>query len=656
VCITEHFSFYKTVQCNKKLFTYLFNYYYMLYNNQEFPKYVRTAGKITIVTALAGLMVFVVAFIFDFGAKELSKVSAQTATTTLTVLNTPPSFLINPYETIESSTSTPTNSSDVITWEAVATDSNSAPYFLLICGGSATPTAVDGTGLGDVAPFCDPSEIQWGISASTTSGETASVSTTTEEWGTGQFSQVAHWYAWVCDDAAVSARCNLVPEQGDYSTSSSPFNVNNRPVFSATLTNNGPADPSGSITWNSTSTDPDTADGQDEIILVICNSNSDYSTSLNTCPSDFMASTTISILSNAAATYTLPILIRDDVYPAYGYLLDQHGHEAINNPLPSDFFVSNVAPTVTGGDLVLNDGADLTVSELGTETLGFQLDFRIKDANSCMNASGGSEISPTSSKHIISVFRSSQGTTTCDGSAGSYDPNVCYPNGVDESIWNLSCTATSTCASSAQDYMDFTCTFPLWFVADPTDNIGTTPVAFQADNWSFGLAGSDDNFATGTMATTSNAQELISFTGIGIVANEIAYGSVEPGFNTGTLNATSVAQNLGNTGLDQEVRGESMCGTFSPLSLCSLSASSTIGDFNQQFATSGLAYDGAFVLSLSSTTDQEIELNVNQPTTTSTYLEGTTYWGIAVPILITKAGGYTGLNTYTAVVAEAEDW
>tara|TARA_B100000508_G_scaffold138440_1_gene134554 strand:+ start:6695 stop:8596 length:1902 start_codon:yes stop_codon:yes gene_type:complete len=633
----------------------------MSYHNEEFPRYVRTAGKITIFTAAVGLLVFMVAFVLDVGTNELSKVSAQTATTTLTVLNTPPSFTLNPYEVVESSTSSPTNSGDVIQWSAIGSDSNSAPYFLLICSNSASPTPNAAAGpafLGTAPPDCDASAVQWGVSASTTSDTLATVSTTTEEWGTGQFLEIAEWYAWVCDDDPNNPRCNNIAQQGDYATSSSPFNINNRPTFTANLLNDGPADPAGTVAWTSTSTDGDTVGGEDSIFLVICNSNTDYNASLNTCPNDFIASTTLqTILSDAAATYTLPSVIRDDTYPAYGYIVDEHGHEATTNPLQSNFDVNNVAPTVLGGDIDLNGGGDITLTNAAAgETTGFTLDFRIRDANSCLNAASSSEISTDAADHLASVFRSNNSTTTCDAS-GDYDANDCYTNTVATTTWNISCTATTTCASPSQDFMDFTCTFPLWFIADPTDSDpGFTPAAFTATNWTAGVAGVDDDFATGTMATTSNPVELISAPYIGIIANEIAYGAIEPGNNTGTLNATSVIQNIGNTGLDQQVEGESMCGTFTPSVVCPVSATSTIPSFEQEFASTSLAYGDAQAFQLSSTTPQEVELDVAKTTSTSTYQTDTTYWGIEVPVTITLAGAYTGLNTFYAVTAEDADW
>lgn len=625
----------------------------MSYNTDQFPKYVRTAGKITIFTALVGLMVFMVAFVFDVGTHELNKVSAQTATTTLTVLNTPPVFTIEPYEVVESSTSTPTNSGDVIQWSSVGTDSNGAPYFLLVCSTNASPTAnaaPDAGSLGTVPPDCGGG-IQWGVSVGTPSGSLATVSTTTEEAGTGQFLEIQEWYAWVCDDDPFNPRCVNTPSQGLYATSSSPFNVNDRPTFT-TLINNGPVDPGASLTFYSTSTDPDVVGGADNIYLVVCGTNSDYNTTTNTCDANFISSTSLSMITDASATYTVASIIRDDTYGAYGYIVDEHGHESLSNPLQADFDVNNVAPTVLGGDIDLNGGANLVLTLPATETPGFTLDFTIRDANSCLNAASSSEITG----YDVAIFRSNQSTTTCDGSAGTYDPNDCYPNGLATTTWNLTCSAVTTCASPLQDFMDYTCTFPLWFVADPTDAGVNTPASFANTNWTAGVAGIDDDAATGAMPTTTLAVELNSFAAIGIEANEITYGAIEPGSDSGTLSATSTALNIGNTGLDQEVLGDSMCGTYSLATPCPSYATSTIPENQQKFASSSLSYGSGLAIALSSTTNQEVELDVNKTTSTSTPNTADTYWGIAVPVAITLAGSYQGLNTFTARTAEAIDW
>ncbi len=626
----------------------------MMYNKEEFPRYIQTAGKITIITAIAGFLVFAFAFMLDVGTQELNRVSAQTATTSLTVLNTPPAFTVNAYEVVESSTSTPTNSSDTIQWAAVGTDSNGAPYFLLICSTNATPTAnnaINSSNLGTEPPTCSPtSTVQWGVSAATPSGSLATVATTTTE--VSPFGQVNNWYAWVCDDDPFNPRCNLVPTQGYSATNSSPFHVNFRPVLTS-AGNDGPVDPAETLNFTSVSTDPDTVGGEDNIFLVVCQTNSDYNTTTNTCPNEFLASTTVGVTSNATAAYILASVVRDDTYPAFVYLVDQHGHEATANPITANFDVNNVAPEVLGGDISLNDGNDIVLNVPGGETLNFSLDFTVRDANSCLTAASSSEITD----YVVAAFRSSYGTTTCDGTAGSYDPNFCYPSGIATTTWNLSCTASSTqCTSPLVDQLDFTCTFPLWFVADPTDSGPNTPALLAADNWSVAVSGVDDDGAVSVFATTSSAVELISFTALDLLTAEIPYGALEPGDDSGTLNSTTTILSVGNTGIDQEVLGESMCGTFAVGNDCEPSATSTIPESEQRLSSTSLSYLSPLAVTLSSTTYQEVELDVPKSTSTSTPSNGVTYWGIAVPVSITLAGNYQGLNTFTAVTAEANDW
>lgn len=629
----------------------------MLYNQKDLPRVAQTAGKVTVVTVLTGVFVFVAMFIVDFGAQELSKVAAQeSATTTLTVLNTPPAFTQNAFEVTESSTTTPTNSGVDVVWNAIGTDSNGADYFLLICDGNATPTADwqdIGNGDGTGEPRCATSTVQWAVSTGTISGTTAIAATTTTE----SFDEENDWYAWVCDDDQFNPRCNTTPVQGISATNSSPFYVNKRPVLSA-LANDGPVDPGSTLTFNSSSTDPDSVGGDDEIFLVICQTDNGIDPITRTCTdATDLASTSPGAITDASAAYTLAAIVRDDTYPAYGYLVDEHGHEAAANFIQADFEVNNVAPEVLGGDITLNDGDDITLTVSGGESLGYTLDFIATDANSCVTATSSDEIVD----FTASVFRSGIGSSTCDGSAGSYDPNNCYPSGVATSTWNLNCTASSTsCSGPTDNSVVYNCTFPLWFVADPTDNSSNTPAILEGDEWVAAVSPIDDNAATGTYTVAQSGVELLSFTALDLITSEIPYGSLEPGEDSGTLNATTSTLNVGNTGLDQSVSGDSMCPGYVVGSPCAISPTSTIASEFQQFQSSEVTYSTSsplgIILPNSTSSPLQVELDVPKTTSTSTPADGTTFWGIAVPSSITLAGQYSGLNTYFAVTAEATDW
>lgn len=622
----------------------------MLYNLEDKKSYIETAGKITIAAAVSGVLVFAFVFLFNAGKTEMLKVEAQgAATTTITVLNTPPIWVDFAVEEFESSTNTPTNSGRPISWVGLADNSGGAPYFLIVCSGSATPTAnaaPDLGSLGTAPPTC-VSGVQWGVSTATVPLTQARVSTTTTE--TGAFAgEVLPWYAWVCDDDPVNPRCNNTSSQGLNATNSSPFHVNFRPTFTA-VSSNSPRDPGQSITFFSTSTDGNVVRGPDNIFLYVCNGN-DFVASTTSCVSGVLASTSGSVTDDASATFTLPSVIQDDDYDAYVFVVDQYNHPAVAGVQGTNegFTVNNVAPTVDASNVFINDGAAIQITVAAGETAGFTLEFETRDANSCVNTASTSEMV----NYTASLFRSSLGTTTCTGLPGSYNPNNCYPNSVGAAVWNLSCTASSTSCMGANDpTVEWSCTFPLWFVVEPTDS--DSP--YMNDNWVAAIAGVDDDNATGTQTIGANPVELISYPALDVLTAEIPYGALEPGDNTGTLNATTTILSIGNTGLNQNLEGESMCTTFSVGNECISSPTSTIPEFSQEFATSSVAYNTTGI-NLSSTTPQLLELRVPKTTSTSTPNQGITYWGIEVPISITLAGAYTGLNTFYGVTSASSTW
>jgi len=620
----------------------------MSYNLVEKKNYMQTAGKITIAAALSGVMVFAFTFLFNVGKSELMKVEAQTATTTITVLNTPPQWITLAYEQFESSSSTPINSGSNISWVALADNSGNAPYFLLICSTNATPAPAAAASLlvlGTAPPSC-VGGTQWGVSTATAALAEARVSTTTRE--VAPFAgEVLPWFAWVCDDDPVNPRCNNTFSQGLNATNSSPFHVNFRPTLSA-ATSTSPLNPGAVLNFTSTSGDGNIVRGPDNIFLYVCVGNDFNPTTLN-CPSGLLASSTSPVSTNAGASFTLPSVVRDDIYFAYTFIVDQYNHVGTGGFHGTDigYTVNNVAPTVAPSTISLNGGLDMSLAVPAGQTTGFTLSFITSDANSCLNSSSGSEIKGYSA----SVLRSGVGIGTCNGSSGSYNPNNCYPSGAATTTWNLSCTASSTSCTGATDpTVLWSCTFPLWFVADPTDSSSF----FFNQAWTAAIAGVDDNNATGTTATASSTVSVISFPAIDLLTSEIPYGALEPGGNTGTLTATTTIQSVGNTGLDQNLQGESMCPTFSTLTECVSSASSTIPEFQQRFATSSVSYGSG--ASLSSTTPQFLRIGVRKSTSTVSFTRGVTYWGIGVPGTITLSGAYTGLNTFYAVTSASSTW
>ena len=616
----------------------------MSYNMHELPRYINTAGKITVITALLGVVCFAVVFLLNIGAKELQHVEAQgIATTSVTVLNTPPQWTVDAQEEYGSSGTDPTNSGDEVSWIATATDSNSEDYYLLICSDGSAPSSTPSG-----APSCN-SPIQWAVSAAASSGAQARAATTTTE--TTPFSESNDWFAWVCDGIATNPRCNAVAKQGT-GTTSSPFKVNSRPTFTA-FSDDSPALPGVVVTFSSTATDTDMDTVPDTVQLWVCNTTSFNATSSIGCNNETLASSTLTAF-DPSGTYTIEIPTQDATYGAYGFVVDNHGHPAIGGSQGSNSVLTVLNATPTVSVITLNGGGDLVLTQEAAETTGFTLRYTATDDNSCVNSSAGDEIVGFE----LSVYRSGIGSSTCDGTGVNYNPNNCYDTGIGTSTWNISCTASSTsCVDSDDVDQIWDCTFPLWYVADPTDGSATTSLYF-AENWIAAVAPVDDNGATSTLTEGSIGQELNSLLAFSLDTAAIPYGPLEPGDQTDPLVATTTLSATGNVGLDELLTGHHMCTYYTSAVTCDNSATSTIADTNQVFATSSISYAAAtssgFILSSSS--QAELEINIPKSTSTVTQASGITYWGIRVPATITLAGSYTGENTFYGKVGEPAQW
>jgi hypothetical protein len=198
-------------------------------------------------------------------------------------------------------------------------------------------------------------------------------------------------------------------------------------------------------------------------------------------------------------------------------------------------------------------------------------------------------------------------------------------------------------------------------VADPTDETAANiPTAYAFDSWFASVAGIDDDFATGTLATTTSPIELESFPYIVLdsLSGAIPYGALEPGDDTVTLNASTTVLNIGNTGIDNEVRGSAMCDSYTFFTPCAVSTTSTIPASEQQYSSSSIGYDSPGAIPLDAVACGSVEIDVLKSRATDTALAatGTTYWGIGVPVDIELAGPYQGLNQFLVQVAEALDW
>ena len=585
--------------------------------------------------------------------------ATSTATTSVTVLNTAPSWTVTARELYASATSTPTNSGTSTVWTATASDSNSEDWYLLICKSSSTPTP----GSGGAAPTCGGGGTdQWAVSAAITSDTAGTAATTTQE----AWAESNDWYAYICDSNPGSPQCNGIMynglhEAGAASATSSPFVVNHRPTLTLAA-DDSPTVPGATTTWTTTSDDPDSLGGDDTIQLHVCKAQ-DFDATVPACGvGGFWASSTFGT-SNVSAEGFIAVPTQDGDNPAYVYLVDEHGHPATSawHSSSTDLTVDNIAPYVSSSTIQLYDvygtttsDQDLALTVEEGETQFFVAEFQVNDDNSCENIAAGDEITSVN----INVFRY-DGTDpytislTCD-SSGEYNANDCYTD--TNSFWTPTCYQTpGSCSGPTDTNVVWECTFPLWYIADPTD-LGSQ---FPGHDWRASVSATDDDTDQSPYSTydgavdvagSANMTQFLSFRATG---SPIAYGSWEPGQDTGTHIASTTVFATGNTGLDQYLSGDAMCVTYPT---CTGNATSTIYVPYQSYdLTSATAYGAGTALS-TSTSPALVDVVITKPTATSTPTSDITWWGIEVPSSITFAGDYIGRNYIDAVVAPSGAW
>jgi hypothetical protein len=607
-----------------------------------------TEGKITIFTSIVACFVLVCVFVI-FNVNVPQAVAANNVQTSVTVLNTPPAWTVDAQESTESSTSTPTNAGSTLSFTATGTDSSGDNYYLLICKTSGAPTPNNGA-----APTCNGGNAnQWAVSAATVSGAQATASTSTID--TFPFNAESNdWWGWICDANATFARCNVVSKQGS-SVTASPFVINHIPRFFS-VSNDGPIIPGGTITWTSVSNDPDTLGGNDQVRLLVCKAPG-VTNGVCTGAGGAFATSTLAA-SNAATSTPFPIPAQDRWYNAYVYIVDDNNLAATSTIQGSisGFAISNVAPSIATASVSFQDydnTAGLLTLTVPSATSGpFKVKFTVADNNGCLNASSTAEIATTS----MNTYRSGIASTSCMNTTGHYDSNSCYPANSGNFSPFLTCTQDAASCSGATDSdATFTCTYSLWFNADPTD----ASTQYTAQNWLATVRAQDNNgLVSGYTDSTSFPAELQSFLAYSVSTTTVGYGALQPGDTTTPLVATTDLRAVGNVGLDENLYGDTMCTNWTSADSCDsggINPASEIPVSQQKVATSSIAYTSAVTLT-SSSSPTAVTINVPKTIATSTIQSRNTYWGIAIPVSITLAGNYTGQNTITGVKSAPANW
>lgn len=540
-----------------------------------------------------GLLFLAIIFI------PLKKIFAESVTTSVTVGNSTPTFTVQPYETVTSSTSSPTNVGTTVTFTATGTDGNDDNYYLAICKSNSI------TANNEAVPTCDGGN--WCISSST-----SSASSTNCGYGTlAGDAESNEWYAFVCDHSTAAVCSSSSQGTGD---SGSPFEVNHPPSF-PTVSNNTPLDPGSTMTWT-TSIGASDADTGDTVKLVTCKTAGISAGACDGGASDTWCSSGLGT-NNPTCEIGISIPTADTFYNAYVYVFDNHdfASDGSKQGVGSSYVVNNVAPVISA--ITANGGSPISLSE--GDTTPVVLGATITDNNGCSDLS-------TITGHI---YRSGLAPGDCD-SGGEADSNDCYPS--------LTCAVGggNTCDGATDPSASYQCTSYLEYYADPTDS----NTVYDGQTWKDSFEATDDDAASDTLEIGTGVvmNSLLAMD----IGSTLAFGSVSAGQTIDPLDKLTIIVATGNVGLDEDLSGTDMDD----------GDSHTIDVGYQKYSLSAsTAYGVGITLTTSAT---EAELNCAK-TTSGVGATKPTYWGISIPGG-TFAGEYSGNNTITAVKGESGQW
>ena len=284
---------------------------------------------------------------------------------------------------------------------------------------------------------------------------------------------------------------------------------------------------------------------------------------------------------------------------AYCFRVAEDGDSLDNYDKVAEIIMSH-SPVIS--NFSLNDSQDMILIEGATTTI--QATSTVSDQNGYADI-----VSATST-----IYRSGVGPMC------SANNNSCYQ------IASSSCSFTDCSGSSCT----LVCSADVQYFADPTDASST----YAGENWLARVQVEDDS---GKMdVETSFGVELLTLYALSIEQN-IDFGSLSVGQNTGATNATTTIVNTGNANIDIQLAGTDLTG-----------GASSIAVGEQKFATTTFAYSGCAICQFLTGSAANVEVDLPKPTSTSSPVSDDVYWGINVPTG-TGATTFTGTNTFWAI-------
>ena len=536
--------------------------------------------------------------------------------TTLGVPNDPPVITVPPSDG-GSSSATPTDEGDDVTFTAIATDGNTDGYFLAVC-------ATDSITPNEYAPPSCASEQEICISTETDSGSLASC-----PFNTLDFSEESKdWYAFVCDYNTGSL-CSLSSQgTGD---SGSPFKVNHAGTFgtvSVTDTLGGTIEPGDTMKFTLSSSDisdPDTDGTQDLLTMHICTDDTadfDYVNDTCTGGTEICSSSPVDPTdTDASCTGGASLVSVPTAHGIYGfkvYVEDTHSFPAIGSD-SQQYTVTDVPPV-----LVSYTASDTPAPAAGgSDPVDFSAVIHDDNGDNDVLSAGG-------------VFYDDAAIDLSSGTCTSSE-NDCYlaPSCT---LSDVSAAGTGKTLYGTDNSLTVSCQVTVWFNAD------------ASSSWKAHI-NMADSINTVTSSVDSDPLTNEALLGIDVVQGSIAYGTVSIG-GTSSSQESSMG-NVGNQILDVYINGTDMESSSYSIPHAQQKWSHTSSDFDWDAVPDP---SGPFSLTdvASGTTDSTGCLNRDiqvRPVHDSLSTNESVFWKLRIPEN-QHAGSYSGQNTFSTTAGD----
>ncbi|MEA3398387.1 MAG: hypothetical protein U9R06_01445 [Patescibacteria group bacterium] len=553
----------------------------------------------------------------DFGM-SLSVPAAQAddyASTTVQVRNAPPSITNGPAESPTSTSTSPINAGDDISFTVTATDDEGNDYYIAVCKTDSITASTTGG-----APECAASQ-ELCVSTKVNTGVQNTCVHTNVASDVGETQE---WYVFVCDDHGSEGSCSNASQGAGFPASDggSPFYINHAPTINTATTSLNNLVPGGTFEVAATSTDTDILGGANELTMHIC-STASYSTTTGCDGTEYCTAT--GTASSPGASTTISCQWTDSAPTAHGdydyyvYIKDEFGLAGTNNGINRTYTIINIAPDISNIKLVPNlvNDIQLNIKDAGG-TIVYATSTSAQDNNGCDDL-----VSATGTIY----WSNASGENVCTA-----DDNDCYQ------MTSTACAITDCVGAIAK----VSCTSTIEYHAQPTDassNVAATYWLAAITIWDEDLYDTATTTAPGTDIKTGEAFE--------ITETEIDYGQLVAGTNSGTSTATTTITNFGNCPIDSEISGEWM--TQAP--------SYVIDEQWQEYSTTtNFQWGGTVSFDLSSTTPGALTgLVAPRPTTTASDQIDYLYWGMGIPAG-QFSGTYNGENLFVVKIDSDGNW